>query len=383
MKSFFTNLIKDIYLFGIRKASNLSHKKHKKVVFLLSFPTTSSNILEALYQEYTEDLIICYTKHSSKLANHYKGKKCEVYLINRYDVLIKKIIPYVTGAQVILCDNYFAFLAGINFDRKAKVVQLWHANGAIKKFGLEAQYAKKSSGKNQRRYKKVYQKFTHYVVSSRKMKEVFEKNFQQSIVSLNFGYPQTDNYLNSKWKTLVKDMFQTKFPTNKKILLYAPTYREAKDFKIIKTLNILKKLNDEWLVIVKMHPHDEMRYELSNVKSELVFDLRGLSLSEILPSIDCLVTDYSSIPFEYTLANPNGKIVFYCYDYKQYENEVGIEQGFMDWAPGVFANDETTLISAVNKNMDISFDDFNQIWNEYATGQSKEQIIEWVKKNNE
>lgn len=383
MKQCIVDILKSIYLFGVYYASYRTRIKHEKIVFLLSFPSTSADILEALYQKYQGKLVICYTKNSSELANYYKYKNCEVYLIDRYDILIKKIVPYVTGASVVFCDNYYAFLAGIKFDNDAKVVQLWHANGAIKKFGLEAEYVKKTSKRNVMRYKKVYQTITHYVVSSSKMKKIFEENFQQSITSLNYGYPQTDNYFNSTWVRNVEKNFREKFGKNKQVLLYAPTYRDKENDQLVKTLESLQKLTKEWLVIVKLHPHDERKYKFTEGIEDIVFDLNGLSLSELLPSVDCLVTDYSSIPFEYTLANPKGKIIFYCYDYEKYQDEVGIEAGFVDWAPGFFVEDEKSFLSAIDAERRGSFQDFNQVWNEFVTGNSKEQLIEWVEKNNE
>lgn len=371
-----------MYLLGVNQTSKFSRKEHQRIVFLLSFPSTSQDILEALYQVYGEKLVICYTKNSTELAGKYALKNCETYSIDRYDILLKKIVPYVTGASVILCDNYFAFLAGIIFRKDAKVIQLWHANGAIKKFGLEAQYVKNSSVKNQKRYKKVYQAFTHYVVSSHNMKRVFERSFHRKINSLNFGYPQTDAYQNSEWMVRVREDFKERFPTDKPVLLYAPTYRENQDLKISQVLNTLKGLSNEWLVMIKMHPHDEKRYMIDENIKEVIVDLKGMELSELLPSIDCLVTDYSSIPFEYTLANPQGKLIFYCYDYQIYQDEVGIETKVITEAPGELATDEKKLLAAINSKKVHSFTDFNRKWNEYVTGESKKQLIEWVKKYN-
>ena len=49
---------------------------------------------------------------------------------------------------------------------KQKVVQIWHANGAIKNLVLQANMLKKATAKDQQRYQKVYDTFTHFVVSS-------------------------------------------------------------------------------------------------------------------------------------------------------------------------------------------------------------------------
>lgn len=381
MKNLLVNFFKDLYLVSVKISSLLSYKKHNKIIFLLSFPTTSKSILEELYNEYQENLIICYTRNSSSLAQCYE-KKCEIYLIDRYDLLLRKVVPYIKGANVILADNYFAFLAPISLKNNVKVVQVWHANGAIKKFGLEANYTRKNSRKDKIRYKKVYDIFTHYVVSSDKMKKIFENNYKLPINTLNFGYPQTDYYLDSNWMSEKKKLFHLKFQGNKKVLLYAPTYRIKKDFRIYSVLEKLVKLSEEWMVIVKLHPHDFKRYNLEIYNSSLIFDFQGLSLQEILPSVDCLITDYSSIPFEYTLANKIGKIIFYCFDYQEYITEVGIESDFLKWAPGKVLTTDNDLIKEVNSNVNYDWHSFNKEWNQYVNGTAKKQLIKWVRDNN-
>lgn len=110
----------------------------------MSFPSTSEIILENLYQEYNNNLIICYTRNGSTLAKQYQKKGCSIYSIDNYATLLTSIAPLVKGAKIVLCDNYYAFLSSIDFREETKNIQLWHANGAIKRFGLEAPYAKKA-----------------------------------------------------------------------------------------------------------------------------------------------------------------------------------------------------------------------------------------------
>lgn len=383
MKHWLIHFSKNCYLKGIQFISKKDYPSHQKILFLLSFPSTSDVTLRALYQEWQQDLVICYTKNSLKLAQEYQKKGCQIYPINHYLILLLKIVPLLKGASVVLSDNYFAFLAGISFSDKTKNVQLWHANGAIKRFGLEAEYAKKSSSKDQDRYKEVYRTWTHYVVSSLKMKQVFERNYQISVNSLDFGYPPTDYYFDQNWRKEVLTKFKQKFPTNKKVLLYAPTYREKALIIPSEFKEMLKKLEQEWIFLMKCHPHDQKSYEAIMAETKVVFDFQGMTLNEVLPSVDCLITDYSSIPFEYSLANPQGKVVFYCYDYQDYIENVGLENDFEKWAPGEIVENTVTLFKAIQTEKASPFTMFNQEWNTYAQGTSKSQLIEWVKKNNE
>lgn len=103
------------------------------------------------------------------------------------------------------------------------------------------------------------------------------------------------------------------FQRRKKIALYVPTYRENKVTIPLNFSRLANQLGDEWQVLVKAHPHDSNLYQQVKDESNIVSNFNGLDLAQILPSVDCLITDYSSIPFEYSLANPEGKMVFFLF----------------------------------------------------------------------
>lgn len=378
-----TSLSKGIYIRLVKKSAAKAKIPHQKVVFLLSFPSTSQYVLQKLYEEFGDRLLICYVKDSLTLAQKYKKKGCTIYNIQHLPTLLHKVVPAVVGSKVVLCDNYFAFLAGITLSKDTDVVQLWHANGAVKSFGLNANYTKAVSESDKKRYKDVYRKFTHYVVSSKKMADVFANNYQQPIVSLPFGYLPTDYYFDVHWLAMAKTKFERYFSKEKKIALYVPTYREMDTEVPLDFAKIQKTLGAEWLLFVKAHPHDS--YLAKRIKKEptLITDFKGMSLQEILPSVDCLLTDYSSVPFEYSLANPNGKIIFFCYDFLEYQNSVGLEKDFAMWAPGKIVTTETELLYEIQQPDQEKLDDFNQMWNEYAQGKAASQLIEWVNKRYE
>lgn len=385
MKDKIISYVKTMYILLIKSMNKrkISHKNNK-IIFLLSFPSTSEYILESLYTEFGDKLVICYTKNAKKIAINYQKKGCTVYPINNLYVLSKKIVPSIQFSRIIFCDNYFAFLAGIEFDSQTEVVQLWHANGAIKKFGVEANYTKDVSELNKQRYPDVYQKFTKYVVSSNKMKEIFSRNYQQSIDELPFGYSLTDLYFNKLWMQNSKKRFQKLFPNTSKVLLYVPTYRET-DIEIPISFRQLKEESqDNWTIFVNPHPHDRTLKIKLNDNTDVISNFKGMSLQELLPNVDCLITDYSSVPFEYSLANPNGKIIFYCYDFEYYQQSVGLEEDFELWAPGKIVKTQNELINEINSEaVYASLNEFNHLWNEYAKGSSQKQLIEWVKQKND
>lgn len=351
-------------------------KKHNKIIYLLSFPGTSSFIIEKLYEKYEEKLVICYTKNAKVLANEYAEYGCKIYSLDSIYELIVYIIPYLKGSKLILCDNYFAQLGGISFAETTKIVQLWHANGAIKKFGLEANYTKNTNEADKRRYQRVYSKFTHYIVSSKHMAQIFADSYCVSPVILPFGYPLTDIYFNKeKSKILLKkrEIFK-----EKKILLYAPTYRDFKSRNPMDFDELDRTLGEEWKIIVHPHPHDVEL--LANIKKDAnvtsTFD--DFTFQELLMVTDVLVTDYSSIPFEYSLANRLGKVIFFCYDFDRYEEEVGLQSEFKAWASELIVTDFDGLLKKIQDDQPAMLDSFNREWNEFVSGNSIKQLEEWI-----
>lgn len=377
------SIIKKIYIYFIRLQNKINTKKHNKIVFLLSFPSTSCYVLDSLYNEFKNDLIICYTSNGRNLAEYYQKKGCTIYSLNFFSLLVNRVVSITKSSSIVLCDNYFAFLGAVEFDSETEVVQLWHANGAIKSFGLSASYAKKSNKKNQERYLNVYRKFTRYIISSENMKKIFEKNYRQNISILPFGYPPTDIYFDKKWLSESEKKFNEIFSPHKKILLYAPTYRERNSNNPIIFSELKKQLGEDWEIVVKLHPHDEMLGDYLAKEKSITTDLKGMSVQELLPFVDCLVTDYSSLPFEYSLAKSNAKMVFFCYDFDQYNLDVGIEPEFKNWMPGEIVYTQSEMVDAIfNDNHMNDGVAFNKEWNGYVDGESRRKLVEWVKLKN-
>lgn len=375
MVNYLISLIKELYLISVGLSSKLKRKNHDKVVFLLSFPETSIYVIDELYKKYEGRLIVCYTNNAKSSMEKYINLNIDLYNIDSFTTLLLKVSPIVRTATIVLCDNYFAFLGGINFSATTNIVQLWHANGAIKKFGIEALYALKMNKKDILRYQKVYSKFTHFIVSSNKMGNIFHKSFKSDGKLLCFGYPLTDYYFSDNQERKIVTL---KKKLNKKVLLYIPTYRDQ-NLKSIKDIAKIKKMFEkEWIILVHPHPRDKFLIKQLSDYDLLNQEFIGSSLQDLLIVADCIITDYSSVVFEYTIANPKGQIVFYCYDMEEYSKTTGIQSDFGDWAKPMIAKDLEELIHVIQSNNISESHLINKLWNEYTTGKAICQLTEWI-----
>ncbi len=135
------------------------------------------------------------------------------------------------------------------------------------------------------------------------------------------GYARND--LNFKKSSFVKERFKIK--ENEKVLLYAPTYRGSfgdPEFDLRFITKLLKELTVmPFKVLFKGH-HETLRLiEEQGLKIADAND-RDIDTNELLSVVDVLITDYSSIAFDFMpLDKP---IIYFCYDYEKYKEERGM-----------------------------------------------------------
>ena len=139
--------------------------------------------------------------------------------------------------------------------------------------------------------------------------------------SLISGYARND--LNFQKFDFLKTRFDIK--ENQKVVLYAPTYRGDfgnPDFDIKFITKLLKELSVmPFKVLFKGHHETLKMIEEYGLKVGDAND-RDIDTNELLSVVDILITDYSSIAFDFMpLDKP---IIYYCYDYEKYKKERGI-----------------------------------------------------------
>ncbi|TLG80913.1 CDP-glycerol glycerophosphotransferase family protein [Vagococcus zengguangii] len=333
MRQLVTQLMKQVYMMSVKLASKLGRKTNdsQRVVYLLGFPENNDQLIERLNDSSVIDqLVILYEKKLSDEAIRYQQLGIKCIAINSWEFFTKGL-NLLKQAKVVLLDNYFAFLGAISFGEATKIYQIWHAAGAIKCFGWEDPKTKHRSLADQNRFQAVYDTIDYYVVGSQEMARVFETSYYQpSSKILVTGVPRTDYFLRAEAKKQAQQKFKQLFPEaeNKQVVLYAPTYREA-PMTAADWQSQLPKLTSDYFVLGKFHPHT-LNQLSPEALTQLHTDLRGLSLKELLFSVDVLITDYSSIPFEYELANPQGITIYYTFDLEDYRQTVGLQSDFYE-----------------------------------------------------
>src|SRR5690606_1337177 len=96
----------------------------------------------------------------------------------------------------------------------------------------------------------------------------------------------------------------------------------------------------------------------------------------LLVVTDILITDYSSIPFEFSLLNK--PMVFFAYDLETYVQKRGIWERYEQFVPGPIVKRTDELIQVIKeKQFDMQkIEKFAREWNEYSTGNTSRQFVE-------
>ena len=175
------------------------------------------------------------------------------------------------------------------------------------------------------------------------------------------GLPRNDKLANYKEQDKKSIKNRLGIPEGKKVILYAPTFREfERDEKhncVLKPpMNLSKwraELGDEYCLLFRAH------YEVANVmkieNDGFVFNMSSYPLLEdLMIAADILISDYSSILFDFSIMD---KIMLhFTYDYEKYSSNRGMYFDIRDYISG--ADNETDLINHI-KNMDIE-DELNR-----------------------
>src|SRR5699024_9287528 len=104
-----------------------------------------------------------------------------------------RAVYHLATSRIMFVDNYLAILSKIKQQEGVLCIQLWHAAGAIKRFGLEDPAFQSRSKRAKKRIRAVYQRFTHVVVGSERMVPIFQRSFGNSNMTiLRSGIPRTD-----------------------------------------------------------------------------------------------------------------------------------------------------------------------------------------------
>ncbi len=351
-------------------------KPKNHLTLLVSFEENAQALIRS-YKAHAESLsyemTVLYTRHAVSLKKELEGFG-SFYLNEKHPLHLLKAVLVLFKSKVVITDNYFLMTSVLNRRPQTTCIQVWHANGSLKKFGLEDVTNQNRPASDISRFKKVYRSFDFVTVGSDAMADVFKKSFGiRDGQLLKTGIPLTDVYYEEH-----KPELKHKWP--KKIILYAPTFRDydMQSFRLPFTEEQLTNaLNGEYMLLVKLHPA-VLHHISASFESELIKNVSDMRLHDLLKAADILITDYSSVPFEFALLNK--PIFFFTYDLEEYDRKRGLIDNYTSVIPGKACHDSEALLEEMTKKpfRAEEMKRFSDKWNMYSDGNSSSKLLQFA-----
>ncbi|MCD8843640.1 CDP-glycerol:glycerophosphate glycerophosphotransferase [Staphylococcus gallinarum] len=232
-----------------------------------------------------------------------------------------------------------------------------------------------------------------YLIAANKYSEqIFESAFMYPRENiLTYGYPRNDilhNYT-SEYKQHIKEKLN--LPTSKKVILYAPTWRDDEfhsagnyKFKLQMDLNRMRKeFGQEYVIALRMHYFISDNMDLTGFE-DFAYDFSKYNdINDLYISSDILITDYSSVFFDF--ANLRKPILFFTYDIEKYQSMLrGFYIDVNNDLPGPLLRTNDELIEAI-KQIDLTvgkykekYETFYQKYCYLEDGNATKRIVDKV-----
>jgi len=261
-----------------------------------------------------------------------------------------RLVAMLAKQDFVFIDDYAPLFKLIKLDRRTQLIQVWHAGVGFKAVGY-ARFGKEGSPDalaSSHRY------YDHVIVGSTPLIPVYQEVFALPANKfLPLGLPRIDSFLAEDAAQRAEGSIFERYPglKGKRRILFAPTYRgtgQAEAFYPVDMLD-LKKVFDfcggETVFLIKMHPFIKETLAIPESYSSRIFDVTAADLNSLLHCADVLITDYSSIIYEYSLLDR--PMYFFAFDLEDYQSERGFHWDYEATAPGPICKDLDTLMEAL------------------------------------
>lgn len=252
-------------------------------------------------------------------------------------------------SSIAILDTYCIPVSLLTHKEDLYIIQIWHAIGAFKKFGYSIIGKEEGSSEAVVRYMKMHRNYDYVCASSVCCVPAFAEAFQieEDRVKV-FPLPRLDVLEDKAQQQVIQNKIYAAYPQlvdpEKKVILYAPTFRKDNDSLEEPIRALSERINHEaYVFIVKVHPLTKQKVEMEHGFMDQTFQT-----SELMTVADYVITDYSAIVFEAAfLRKP---IFFYGYDYDAYVDKRDFYIDYKEEIPGRLYQKAEALIADLEAN---------------------------------
>jgi CDP-glycerol glycerophosphotransferase len=274
-------------------------------------------------------------------------------------------------------------------------IQTWHGT-PLKKLGFDIE-VKGGNAMNtvkdiRRKYASDSKRYDYLISPSdfctKHFASIFHLEKRAEIIK-TLGSPRCDKIGKAKKEEIREIKKALKLPKNKKIILYAPTWRDDQhksgvgyifenelDFE-----KMQEKFGDKIVILFRAHYFIANAFDFKKYK-DFVFDVSDYpDINDLYNISDALITDYSSVMFDFAILKR--PIFFYMYDLEKYKNKLrGFYFSFSN-LPGPISTNMDELVRDVGKYLDRGdnaeylekYEKFNKKFNKLSDGRATERVV--------
>ncbi len=246
-----------------------------------------------------------------------------------YAYSFKALFIIITSKAFVITHGPYDITPFKITNTKKPLINVWHGF-PIKKLGTDAHNL------TEKQKKKVLGNFDGLVVMSEEekvhMSRCYHTKPENTWVT---GYPRNDFAFN-KNEEVIK---QTPYIKGKKVLLYAPTWRDVGKTKLFpfqdfdnEELQLFLHAHNA-VLLLRIHKNELKQHNLEENEVMKICDGNVVQeINELLPFTDILITDYSSVYIDQLLIDK--PMVFAPYDLEEFSKIRGFNFDFNEVTPG-------------------------------------------------
>lgn len=280
--------------------------------------------------------VVCISRQSNAIPDDFRllGKELAekypqaetVFLCRKLEKSIGSVIGYmfhmgrqlhhIFTAKVVILDSYCICASVVDHPENTKIIQLWHAATAIKKFGYQT--IGKYGGHNEdvARIMCMHKNYDYVIAPSDFTKEAFSQGFHvDKSKCISMAQPHFQEVANTDCEKLaaMKEAYHIK--DDKKIIVYVPTFRKGKTLPLEELSRQIDR--SQYHFVARLHPLDQTESADENILCP-----KDFTTIDWMKLADILILDYSSLIVEgAVLRKP---MYFYQYDKEDYEKDPGV-----------------------------------------------------------
>lgn len=310
-----------------------------KVVFISRQDDCKSDDMKLLEKAISQ----CQNKPVKQvfLCKKFDGGVCKKAL---YCFHALRQMYHLATSKVVVLDSYCIAVSVLRQRHSTVIIQMWHALGALKKFGFSIIDEEEGRSSKIADIMKMHRNYSYILASSEPCVPFFADAFDYKEESIKImSLPRVDKLTDKALKKSTIEQIYERYPEfhEKKLVVYAPTFRKGKD--ISKEIDDLASQfdKDKYVFILKRHP-------LMKKEEVMCLEDRDFPTIDMLIAADYVICDYSAVVFEAAILKK--PLFFYDFDYDRYSSGRDFYINYLEEMPGVIFSDAKQIASAVKED---------------------------------